>query len=237
MAKPAALGRLFIAWGPEARDYSRLLRNDPYETFFGFINFHAGAINNDPDPFASAFFGAAVKALLGGKQVVLTDQVFSDPARRNVVQRAFQRVFPDLVIEQRYLGEDARHVEVAPGRPDVVIDDDVYAEGEMSSNESIVVESDAPRVAVVEALTRAAERMMTVGDDGLERDGAARGDSDATYTPNDVSDVMVDEDGNPGFSIDCKGAIEPPMQAAFRQILVEELSRGGVTPARVRTPD
>ena len=57
------------------------------------------------------------------------------------------------------------------------------------------------------------------------------------YTPNYVSDVTVDENGSPGFYVDCKGAIEPPMAVRFRQILVEELMRHHVTSAHVRVAD
>jgi hypothetical protein len=239
MSRSTELGRLVIAWGPEAHNYSRLVRRDPYETIFGFIDYHAGAINNDPDPFSSIFFGAAVKALLAGKLVVLTDGVFADPRRRKLVEQAFQRVFPGLVVEQRQLGDDPDLVGTEPAEQGIVIDNDVYGEGDMSSNESIIVESQATRDALIAALTSAAVRMMSVGEDGQEYgDVEARtNDGNEIYTPNYVSEVTLDEMGNPGFYIDCKGAIEPPMGERFRQILTEELQRRGIRSAHIRTPD
>lgn len=82
----------------------------------------------------------------------------------------------------------------------------------MSSNETIVVESTAPTVEVVAALTRASERIMLVGEDGREHREDELGDGGVgVYTPNYVSDVTCDESGRPGFYIDCRGAIEPEM--------------------------
>ena len=233
------LGRLVIAWGPYSRDHAQhrepfdVLRKEPSEVLYLFPGFHAWAVNDDPDPFASRYFGAVLKALLEGNPVVLTDEVFVDPRRRRHVERAYQRVFPDLVVDHAYLGDGSGPV---PGPEDgIVIDDDVYEEGEEGSNESILVESDASRDVLVAALASAAERMMGVGEDGQEySDDVALIGDEQVYTPNYFSDVTIDKDGNPGFYIDCKGGIEPPMAAKFRQVLVEELMRHGVVSAHVR---
>jgi hypothetical protein len=245
MARRTKLGRLAIAWGPDSHE-AELLRahydaftDGPFGGLAVFIGFHMNA-DSDPDPFASAFFGSVSKALVAGTPVVLTDGVFDDPQRRRHVERAFRRVFPELVIEHVELGGGPALAAADEANTGIVIDDDVYREGDFgSSNETIVVESGAPLDDVLAALSNAANRMMSVGEDGQDHDvdGALSGTAIEVYTPNYVSDVTVNDDGEPGFYIDCKGAIEPPMADRFRQILAEELSRRGVHSAHVRVPD
>lgn len=236
------LGRLIISWGPQPADGPerferiRALRKDVHEPLHTFDDFHAHALNDDPDPFASRYFGQAVKKLLSRRTVVLTDGAFDDPRRRDVVERAFRQTLPDLTVDQVGPGEQGAPREPHQG---IVFDEDVYGEDDTGSNESIVVESHARSDVVVLALQRAAERMMSVGENGNEYGEIDRPPKDGdteVYTPNDVSDVTVDRNGNPGFSIDCKGAIEPPMAERFRQIISEELHRSQVLFARVRTP-
>ena len=72
-----------------------------------------------------------------------------------------------------------------------MIDDDVYDDGDITSNETVVVESTASVTTVVAALTSAAERMMLVGEDGRE-DEKHELDADGfeVYTPNYVSAVI-----------------------------------------------
>ena len=69
------------------------------------------------------------------------------------------------------------------------------------------------RVSVILALTRAANRMLWVDEDGQEhtRLEFLRNPQSEIYTPNYVSDVSVHADGNLGFYIDCKGVIQPRM--------------------------
>ena len=200
---------------------------------YSVTSYHRDALDNDPDPFSSRYFGRAVMWLLKGSTVVLSDPAFEDPQRRRLVERAFKRTFPKLTVEHMQVAEEAIVADQDEVETGITVDAEVYAEGDMCSNESIVVESHAPHELLVAAMTRASERMMLVGEDGQEH-----GDVEGLeiYTPNYVSDVTIDEKGNPGFYIDCKGAIEPPMAARFRQILVEELMRSGISSARVRVP-
>lgn len=230
---------LVIVW-PESE--FRLFRSDGLAAIrqhtkaqhtFSVISFHQGAVNDDPDPFSSRHFGQAVNWLLKGSTVVLSDPAFEDPQRRRLVERAFKRTFPKLTVEQLRVADEAIVSDQVDVEHGITVDYEVYADGDMASNESIVVESQAPREVLVKALTRAAERMMNVGDDGREYEDVAALE---VYTPNYVSDVTVDDKGNPGFYIDCKGGIEPPMAARFREILVEELTRAGISSAHVRVP-
>jgi hypothetical protein len=152
------LGQLFIAWGPGIEtdpDFADVFKKHWAEGISLFFDYHAGAMNGDPDPFASQYFGVIARTLLAGTTVVVMDRTFDDPKRRRLTERALA---------------------------------------------------------------------LSAGDHDI-------------YTPNYVSAVTVDESGNPGFYIDCKGAIEPRMAYRFRQILVQELERAGVSSARVRVPD
>ena len=221
MSTNRRLGRLIINWGPQPTDgperFERIhaLRKDVHEPLHAFSHFHAHALNNDPDPFASRYFGLAVRTLVAGETVVLTDGAFEDPRRRNILERAFRQTLPDLVVSQVGPGEQGAP---RPPHQGIVFDEDVYGEGGMGSNESIVVESHAQSDVSVLALQRAAQRMMLVGENGneygdIERPPKQRGVE--ICTPNYVSEVTVDQNGNPGFYIDCKGRIEPPMASRF----------------------
>lgn len=246
MARRRSFGKLFIAWGPEAvahledkfgRMDRALFRRNPDDVVDSVRGFYGFDTTDNPDPFTSPFWGFIVQGLVSARPVVLYDKRFEDARHRNKVEKAFLRVFPDLDIEHFQLGGPPRADDGSDGRDQgIVIDEDVYEDGEMSSNESIVVESSAPASEVVAALTRASERMMLVGEDGREyrEDELGGGGGVDVYTPNYVSDVTFDEGGRPGFYIDCKGAIEPEMAAQFRQVLREELQRHGVTSAHVR---
>lgn len=191
MSRKSPLGRLLIAFGPEVNDRNLLyqhvgrFRTAPHQTTSLFPDFHAGAYDDNPDPFTSRYFGRAVEALLKGYIVILTDGVFDDQRRRSTVELAFQRTLPDLSID---------HVQVGGGaeisRPDerIVFDGDVYGDGYNGSNERIVVESDADRFVLRSVLFSAAQRMLRVGDGGREYpdltvvyqgDGMANADADA----------------------------------------------------------
>jgi hypothetical protein len=263
MPRKAPLGRLLIAFGPEANDENSLyqhvgrFRTAPQQTTALFKDFHAGAYDDNPDPFTSRYFGPAVEALLKGYIVILTDGVFEEHRRRSKVALAFQRTFPDLAIDSVQVGGGAA---IGPPGERIVFDGDVYEEGGEGSNETMVVESDADLEQLRWALTYASQRMMRVGEDGQEYTdipvfyapdrglrpgtqyelaelGVDLAGREAVYTPNYVSAITEDEDGNLGFYIDCKGGIEPPMAARFRQILLEEFRKRGITSAHVRVPD
>ena len=88
------------------------------------------------------------------------------------------------------------------------------------------------RGVLAKALEAAADRMLRVDDLGKEHDAVDELPGAASY----VSAVTFDERGRPGFYIDCKGGIEPPVAARFREILVEELRRRDVVTALVRVP-
>ncbi|GAB3669263.1 hypothetical protein GCM10027596_41230 [Nocardioides korecus] len=186
-----------------------------------------------------------MEALLKGYIVILIDGVFDNHQRRSKVELAFQRTFPDLAIDHVQVGGGA---ELGRSDEQILVDGDVYENGDDGSNERIVVESEADRHELRTALHRASVRMMRVDEDGREYpdlavihtgSGMASVDADdaGVYTANYVSGIVEDEDGNPGFYIDCKGAIEPPMGAKFRQILVEEFRKRGISSAHVRTAD
>ena len=250
MARQRSLGKLFIVWGPDAiadledldvmrKPNTDAFRRNPDDVVSWIKGFHGKTRADDPDPFDSMFFGYAAKGLLIGRPVVLLDRRFEDPRSRRKAAKAFSRVFPDLDVEHRQLGGQPTPASGADG-PDqgIVIDDDVYDDGDITSNETIVVESTAPVTTVVAALTSAAERMMLVGEDGREyTERELDADGFEVYTPNYVSAVTFYEGGDPGFYVDCKGAIEPAMATQFRQVLIEELQRHGVTSAHVRVPD
>jgi hypothetical protein len=107
VSREKELGRLLIAWGPgvsSGETYAEHCRRFPHEYLSIFHSYHANAINHDPGPFASMYFGAIVKDLVAGHPVVIDDPVFSDPKRRRLVEQAFRRTFPDLVVEQVQVG-------------------------------------------------------------------------------------------------------------------------------------
>ncbi|WP_239456343.1 hypothetical protein [Nocardioides solisilvae] len=232
--------RLVLLWGPDAQQTTTLTRSA--DALLAEVegphvlvqHFHAGALEDNPHPFASRFFGAVVWTLLEQGTVLLSDSVFEDEDRRALVERCFTRTLPGLVVEHVRL-ESAESV-LRREHPGLVLDDDVYGEGEHASHESVVVTSEAPQETLVAALGAAAARMTCVGEDGREYADVEEAATKGVYTPNYVSDVEVDERGRVGFYLDCKGAIEPPMAARLRQVLLEELVRHGVTRAHVRVP-
>ena len=135
---------------------------------YSVTSYHRDALDNDPDPFSSRYFGRAVMWLLKGSTVVLSDPAFEDPQRRRLVERAFKRTFPKLTVEHMQVAEEAIVGDQDEVEKGITVDAEVYAEGDMCSNESIVVESHAPHELLVAAMTRASERMMLVGEDGQE---------------------------------------------------------------------
>jgi hypothetical protein len=224
-------GRVVIAWGPgvhkggwTSKEFDAFWKRGEHTPIVTFHDFHAGAVADDVDPFASAYFGKVVVQVLTGYLVVLTDAAFEDRQRRRSVEQAFKFAFPDWSVSHVQLGGSAPH--------GLVIDDDVYGLSGGSSNERIIVESDAPREVLATALESAADRMLRVDDFGREHDAVDELPGPASY----VSAVSFDERGRPGFYTDCKGGIEPPVAARFREILVEELRRRDVVTALVRCP-
>ncbi|QCX26192.1 hypothetical protein FC770_02175 [Nocardioides jishulii] len=178
-----------------------------------------------------------VRTLLDGRNVLVTDRSFEDPERRDLVAEAFRRTLPGLVVDQVTMGGGAPPAEPAPNpHPGIVIDADVYGDAEWSSHERIVVTADAPREVLVAALEKAAYRMTFVGDNGRVYEDVVDAEMEDVYTPDWFSEVKVDERGDAGFYIDCNGAIEDPMAARFKEILVEELVRAGIERAHVRVP-
>lgn len=244
MPQTRRLGQLFITWGPDSltggRDATDRFRKEPFDYLRSVLCFHSNALDDSQDPFASMFFGEVVKELLAGNTVIVADPSFDDAKRRRRVERAFKRTLPALVVEQVQLGGEPSHEPI----DGIVIEDDVYAatddpgEANGAFNESIVVESDGPQGLVILALTRAANRMLWVDEDGHEQNRLElmRTPQNEVYTPNSVTDVTLDANSNPGFYIDCKGVITPPMAERFQQILIEELKFQGVTTALVRVP-
>lgn len=224
-------GRLIIAWGPGV--HPGKWTPEEFDIFYAggrkglirtFHDFYTGAVS-EGDPFASPHFGQVVRALLGGSFVVVTDPVFEDRQQRRAVEQAFKFAFPDWSVS---------HVQLGGSKPkSLVIDDDVYGTSDGMSNERIVVESDAPPADLVAALERAAERMLRVDDYGNEDDDTT---DELSGPASHVSKVTLDERGRPGFYIDCKGGIAPPVAARFREILIEELKRRDVATALVSVP-
>src|SRR5690606_15402657 len=125
------------------------------------------------------------------KTVVVTDSVFDDDRRRRFVEGAYRVVLPDLLVEHLYLDAAPAVSPILAAHPGIAIDDDVYGQGPHASHESIRVTADAPRDALVAALTAAGDRMMSVGDDGREYGDVDEADEAGVYTPNWVSDVTV----------------------------------------------
>ena len=89
-----------------------------------------------------------------------------------------------------------------------------------------------PTEAVRSALDAAAQRLMRVGDDGIEYPDSEAA-LDGNYSPNYVSDPEEHPDGGWRFWMDCKGEVYPLMVAALLRILVEELRGAGVTAIRI----
>ncbi len=178
--------------------------------------------------------------------MVLGDDAFEERRCRDKVARTFRRIFSDLTIDQVQVGGDPDFFGAEDG---IVFDGDVYEESAEGSNETIVVESDANEYVLRHALYTAALRMAKVGENGHEytssdvteiAGGGSRMNDDAlageVYTPNYVSNLTFDGYGNPGFYVDCKSVIAPPMAAQFRRILVEEFRKAGIVSAHVRVP-
>ena len=96
-------GRLTIAWGfelpsPEQVRMATALASYPPDAVLS--HFHANAFDNRPDPFHSKCFGAVLEALLDGRHIAVTDSAFEDPTRREALRAAFQRVLPDVQVDQ-----------------------------------------------------------------------------------------------------------------------------------------
>lgn len=103
----------------------------------------------------------------------------------------------------------------------------------------VVVVVGSQSAEITSALQAASARFMMVDELGHESTNevpATEGEDGLwLYSPNYVSDVTA-EYGGLSFYVDCKGEIAPPMRDRFLEILVEELTRAGVTSARVFSP-
>jgi hypothetical protein len=105
----------------------------------------------------------------------------------------------------------------------------------------VVVRSADPERAAA-ALSAAAERFSVTTADGRElpdrRDvdaGVETSDDWTSYTPNWISDVILDQRG-PSLTIDCKDIVAPGMARTMIEILIHELLRAGVSEALVTSP-
>ena len=99
------------------------------------------------------------------------------------------------------------------------------------SLETFVVTGSFDQQPVLDALARASERFLRVGQDGsegLDPEEAAAAD---ISVPSYVSDPRVTEQGVEIY-VDGGGAMDPPMAATLRRVLREELE-GVVANARV----
>jgi hypothetical protein len=90
-----------------------------------------------------------------------------------------------------------------------------------------------PDEAVRRALVAAADRLMCVGDDGVEYPDAVAALDDAGYSPNYVSDPEKHPGGGWSFRVDCQGEVLPLMAATHLRILMEELRAAGVGAIRI----
>jgi hypothetical protein len=121
----------------------------------------------------------------------------------------------------------------ATNRSSVHIAKDVFAwDDRLSiSNESILVNGSASSATLIEALYRAAERLMNVDSEGVEHgsdyeEPLIGANGDELYTANYVSDPKETRRGIDMY-VDCKGVITPPMRVRFFQILTAELGSVG----------
>ena len=93
-----------------------------------------------------------------------------------------------------------------------------------SSNETFVVSGDFDRAAVLTGLERAAQRFVTIDQDGHEHPDMEAAAAAECFTPSYVSDPVLTEDGIRVY-VDASGGMDPPMAHALREVLREELER------------
>jgi hypothetical protein len=106
-----------------------------------------------------------------------------------------------------------------------------YDEDQGLSYETFAVVGDIDGAAegvVVAALNRAITRLMCVGENGVEYADQEAAASAGEYTANYASDPERTGNGIEVY-LDCKGAIEPPMEETLRRVLREELDRLDLT--------
>lgn len=94
-----------------------------------------------------------------------------------------------------------------------------------------------PDDAVRRALAAAVDRLMCVGDDGVEYPDAETALDDAGYSPNYVSEPTKEPGGGWSFWIDCQGEVYPLMAATHLRILIGELHAAGVSAIRIGPVD
>jgi hypothetical protein len=120
------------------------------------------------------------------------------------------------------------------GGADAIVDENAFRIGSIKPGAYRTQEFGAhvrgePDEAVRRALIAAAERLMCVGDDGVEYPDAETAVDDAGYSPNYISEPEKHPDGGWRFWMDCKGEVFPLMAATQLRILVDELARAGVS--------
>lgn len=125
------------------------------------------------------------------------------------------------------------------GREDVAIDEDtcrvfVMHDGSYRTQEFGAHVRGEPNNAVRTGLIRAARRLMSVDNKGVEY---PEDDEDelveADYSPNFMSEPEEHPDGGWYYWMDCKGEVFPLMAATQLRILVDELRAAGVTAIRI----
>ena len=111
----------------------------------------------------------------------------------------------------------------------ITIDSKVFAynEDEGFSYETFAVAGEIEGAAeeqVLTALNRTIDRLICVGEDGVEYPDQNAALTAGVYTANYASEPRRTDNGIEVY-LDCKGAIEPPMEATLRRVLQEELER------------
>lgn len=99
------------------------------------------------------------------------------------------------------------------------------------SLETFVVTGDFDRRPVLDALARASDRFLRVGQDGSENLDPVEAAAADIFVPSYVSDPLVTEQGIEVY-VDGDGAMDAPMAATLRRVLREELE-AAVATARV----
>jgi hypothetical protein len=147
-----------------------------------------------------------------------------------------RRVMIERYGKARYTEERARRKLATQAR--VEADPLVFAPKPYGgSNEHVLVVSADPERASA-ALRQAGERFRTVTAGGREISDEGEDEPDLGElggAPSYVSDVGLTERG-PFLYVDCKGDIPAPMRSKLLEILEEEISKAGLTDARLEHP-
>jgi hypothetical protein len=125
---------------------------------------------------------------------------------------------------------------------DVVVDENAYRiysvkPGAYRTQEMGAHVQGEPDEAVRRALIAASDRLMRVGDDGVEYPDAETALDDGDYSPNYISQPERHPRGGWQFWMDCKGEVFPLMAATQLRILVAELRSAGVSGIRIGPTD